>query len=351
MRISELEKNQSRLKELFSQLLPQLKITNLKAQVATNGIKTDFLVTVNIKGKDNILICELKTSGSPSHVLPAVIQLKKLVEYKKGYPIIIAPYISQRSAEICRQNNVGFIDLEGNTFLSFDNILIDKRMKERANVEKKEVTEIFSPRATRITRVLLENTGKERWLISDLSKEANVSLGYTSDILNALFSQGYIEKQRRKGFQLTQKASLLDRWASVYTFSQNNIFNRYTLEKDYPAIFKKIADVSKAIGLKSALTLHSAASFVAPYVARFSDIYLYVEGDVALWKKKLDLRDVESGANFYLISPYDEGVFYGLRNVKGVPVVGNIQLYLDLFKYPTRGKEQAEYVRQKLIGF
>jgi len=351
MRITELEKNQSRLKELFNQLLPQLKITNLKAQLATNGIKTDFLVTLNIKGKENILICELKTSGSPSHVLPSIIRLKKFIEYKKGYPIIIAPYISQRSAEICRQNNVGFIDLEGNAFLYFDNLLIDKRMKERVNVEKKEVAQIFSPRATRIIRVLLEKTSKERWLIGDLAKEANVSLGYTSDVLDALYTQGYLEKQRRKGFQLTQKASLLDRWASIYAFSQNSIFNLYTLQKDYPAIFKRIADVSKELELKSALTLHSAASFVAPYVARFSDIYLYIEGDIALWKEKLDLRDVESGANFYLINPYDEGVLYGLQKAKGVSIVGNIQLYLDLFKYPTRGKEQAEYVRQKLIGF
>lgn len=351
MKIFELEKNQAQLKELFLRLLPGAKNINLKPQVNINGAKADFLVTLNIKAKDSILICEIKSSGSPSHILPVVVQLKKAIEYKKGYPVIIAPYISQRSAEICRQNNVGFIDLEGNVFLSFGNILIDKRVKERVNIEKKEVTEIFSARATRIIRVLLENSSKERWLISDLAKEANVSLGYTSDVLSALSAQGYVEKKKRKGIQLKEKAPLLDRWASAYSFSQNNIFSLYTLEKDFAAVFKKIAGLSETLNLKSALTLHSAASFAAPYVARFSDIYLYVEGDVALWKKKLDLRDVERGANFYLISPYDEGVFYGLRKVKGIPIIGNIQLYLDLFKYPARGKEQAEYVRQKLIGF
>lgn len=351
MRVFELEKNQARLEGLFLRILPELKNVNIKPQVNINGARADFLVTLNIKGKDNVLICEIKSSGSPSHVLPAVVQLKKSIEGKKGYPVIIAPYISQRSAEICRQNNTGFIDLEGNTFLSFGNILIDRRVKERVNIEKREITEIFSARATRIIRVLLENSNKERWLISDLAKEANVSLGYTSDILSALSAQGYIEKKKRKGIQLKEKASLLDKWASVYSFSQNNIFSFYTLEKDFTAIFKKIAGISETLNLKSALTLHSAASLAAPYVARFSDIYLYVGGDIALWKKELGLRDVERGANFYLISPYDEGVFYGLRKVKGIPVIGNIQLYLDLFKYPARGKEQAEYARQKLIGF
>jgi hypothetical protein len=351
MRTFELEKKQAQFKELFLRLLPELKNINIKPQVNINGAKADFLVTLNIKGKDSVLICEIKSSGSPSHILPAVVQLKNTMGYKKGYLVIIAPYISQRSAEICRQNNVGFIDLEGNAFLSFGNILIDKRVRERVNIEKKEITEIFSARATRIIRVLLENSSKERWLINDLAKEANVSLGYTSDVLSALSVQGYVEKKKRKGIQLKEKDSLLDRWASVYSFSQNNIFSLYTLEKDFAAIFKKIADLSETFKLKSALTLHSAASLVAPYVARFSDIYLYVEGDIALWKKKLDLRDVERGANLYLISPYDEGVFYGFKKVKKIPIIGNIQLYLDLFKYPARGKEQAEYVRQKLIGF
>ena len=99
------------------------------------------------------------------------------------------------------------------------------------------------------------------------------------------------------------------------------------------------------------MTLLSAASLVAPYIARFSDMHLYIEGDIKIWKEKLDLREVESGANFYLITPYDEGVFYGLKKAKGIPVVGNIQLYLDLVKYTARGKERAEYLRNQLIKF
>lgn len=352
MNLAELKRDRKKIEELFALLLPESKVKSLKAQTKINDVKIDLLLTLNLKGKDNVIICEVKSSGAPSHLLPATIQLKKVLEkYKEGYPVIIAPYISQRSAEICRQNKVGFIDLEGNAFLSFGNVLIDKRMKERVRVEKKETKEIFSPRATRILRVLLENRTGQRWLISDLAKEANVSLGYTSEVLTALALQGYIEKKKRKGFQLKEKAALLDRWASLYAFSQNNITSFYTLEKDFSVLFRKIADTSKTLNSKSALTLLSAVSIVAPYVARVSDIYLYVENDIDIWRKKLDLRSVDSGASFYLAFPYDEGVFYGSRRIKDIPVVGNIQLYLDLFKFPARGKEQADYIRQKLIGF
>jgi len=346
----QLENNELILKEKVKQTLPELEIEDIQVEVKMKDAQVDFLFIGKLRGKNYIFVCEVKSSGFPSHILPTIIQLKKVAGYKNAYPIIIAPYISQRSAEICRQNQVGFIDLEGNAFLSFDDILIDKRVKERTKVEKREIGEIFSPRATRIIRVLLENK-KEKWLITDLAKEANLSVGYTSEVLRALINQGYVDRQKRKGFRIKDKASLLNRWASIYNFSQNKIINLYTFEKDFGGLFKKISDISDSLKLRCGLTLLSAASIVAPYIARFSDVYLYIYGDIKTWREKLDLREVEAGANFYLIIPYDEGVFYGLRKVKGIPVVGNIQLYLDLIKYPARGKEQAEYLRSQLIKF
>lgn len=351
MKMRNLKNSELILKEKIKQILPGLEIEGIQAKVKMRDARVDFLLTGNLKGKEYVFVCEVKSSSFPSHILFTVTQLKKVVSrYKNAYPIIIAPYISQRSAEICRQNQVGFIDLEGNAFLSFDNVLVDKRVKERTKVEKREVVEIFSPRATRIIRVLLENE-KERWLITNLAKEADVSVGYTSDVLRALVKQGYVDRQKRKGFQAKDKTALLNRWASIYDFSQNKIINLYTFEKDFGSLFKKISDVSDSLKLKCGLTLLSGASIVAPYIARFADIYLYIQGDIKIWKEKLDLREVEAGANFYLIIPYDEGVFYGLRKAKGATVVGNIQLYLDLIKYPARGKEQAEYLRNQVINF
>lgn len=350
MVIKELDGNQALLGEKIKQVLPGLDIITIEAQVKIMTFQVDFLLTVRFKRKEYLFICETKSLGSPSHLFPAIAQLKKIAEYKKAYLIIIAPYISQRSAEMCRENQVGFIDLEGNAFLSFDNVLVDKRVKERTEVEKREVVEIFSPRATRIIRVLLENK-KEKWLITDLAKEANISIGYASDVLKALNKQGYVDREKRKGFQVKDKAALLDKWASIYDFNQNKIINLYTFEKDFENLFKNIKDVSDSLKLKCGLTLLSGASIVAPYIARFSNIYLYIEGDIKTWTEKLDLREVESGANFYLVIPYDEGVFYGLQKVKGIPLISNIQLYLDLIKYPARGKEQADYLRNQLIKF
>jgi hypothetical protein len=35
--------------------------------------------------------------------------------------------------------------------------------------------------------------------------------------------------------------------------------------------------------------------------------------------------------------------------VDGIKIVNTIQLYLDLYKYPARGPEQAEYLREQVV--
>jgi hypothetical protein len=84
---------------------------------------------------------------------------------------------------------------------------------------------------------------------------------------------------------------------------------------------------------------------------RFSDVHLYVGSDPQLWVRQLDLRQVEFGGNAHILLPYDQGVFYRLQSPQGTAVVGNIQLYLDLYNYPARGREQAEFLRDRQTSF
>jgi hypothetical protein len=39
------------------------------------------------------------------------------------------------------------------------------------------------------------------------------------------------------------------------------------------------------------------------------------------------------------------------RRIDGVQVVSDIQLYLDLFAWPQRGKEQAQHLRAQRLQF
>jgi hypothetical protein len=52
-----------------------------------------------------------------------------------------------------------------------------------------------------------------------------------------------------------------------------------------------------------------------------------------------------------LLRPYyRESVWFGLRRIESLPVVSDLQLILDLWHYPVRGREQAEVLLDRHAG-
>jgi hypothetical protein len=80
---------------------------------------------------------------------------------------------------------------------------------------------------------------------------------------------------------------------------------------------------------------------------------MYVDNGegIEFFKKELDLKHTDQGANLVLMMPYyKHSVFYDSREIEGLCVVSDIQLYLDLYGYPVRGREQAEHLYTKRLG-
>jgi hypothetical protein len=47
---------------------------------------------------------------------------------------------------------------------------------------------------------------------------------------------------------------------------------------------------------------------------------------------------------------YARSAWEGMREVNGVPVVSDLQLVLDLWHYPVRGREQAEMLLRRMAA-
>jgi hypothetical protein len=61
------------------------------------------------------------------------------------------------------------------------------------------------------------------------------------------------------------------------------------------------------------------------------------------------LKEVTTGPNFSILEPYDDGVFYGSRTIKGIRVVSDVQLYVDLVNYKGRGEESAKFLLEQRL--
>ena len=150
---------------------------------------------------------------------------------------------------------------------------------------------------------------------------------------------------------VTNAGELLTRWASYYDFALLNKMNAYySLDEDLDRFVRKLSAVDER-DLRYALTLQAGAALVAPFV-RPVNIHLYVEPEkLSEWQKLLSLQLTELGGNVFLVEPYDEGVFYKVQRLREVYVVSNVQLYVDLYNYPARGREAAEHLRKEVIRF
>ena len=169
-------------------------------------------------------------------------------------------------------------------------------------------------------------------------------------VVRLLEDMGFVERDPSKRAVLVKPKELLDAWASSWSMDKNTTTSYFSFERTPEALMKKVAAVSKQKGLSYAFTLMAGASFVAPFV-RFQDVWLYFDGEEDDWTEALDLKPVDGGGNIVLVRPYDEGVFAGLQVVEGVKVVSDVQLYVDLYNYPARGREQADFLRERKMGF
>ncbi len=173
-----------------------------------------------------------------------------------------------------------------------------------------------------------------------------ISLGLASKAKQALLSQEWIREEGRKVI-LLKPLELLEEWARNYTYKKNRLFSFYSglSEQDLETAVK--GECEKG-GYRYGLALFSGARRVAPFV-RFPRFFSYVDGPIADIAEVLRLKKVESGANVTLLEPYDAGVFQGLREMGGMNVVSDIQLYLDLRSYGARGEEAAQAILEQRI--
>lgn len=321
--------------------IPFLKIVSIKRE--RNG--ADFVVNLALNNGKQTLIVELKNNGQPRVAREAVNQLIRFRDSKpNAYAVFMAPYISPQAAEICVKDGIGYIDYAGNSCLSFGQVYIEKTGRPNPFKTKRDITSLYSPKASRVLRVLLNHPGKT-WKMQDLANEAGVSLGQIANVKKLLLDREWVS--RENGFSLNEPWKLLEEWSDAYTYRKNLARNFYSL-KSLTDIEADLARVCREKGIEYALTGFSGAARFAPAV-RYSRAMAYVSAIPEVVVSLLNLKEVESGANVMLMEPYDEGVFYGTKMIDDMRIVSPLQVYLDLKSYRGRGEEAAEVLLRDVI--
>lgn len=209
----------------------------------------------------------------------------------------------------------------------------------------------FADSASMLLRIILSDP-KKAWGIRDLSRMANASPTLTVLTLRRLEQLGHISRESGAEARVLDPVQLLRDWAAWYAMKAINSY-RFSIEgiSDPKTILNHISKARKQLPGQWALTSMAGASFAAPF-ATFSEVHIHLPRAEALsrsWRTALNLKADHLGP-IHLIQPYyaDSGS-YDVRMIKRFPVVSDLQLYLDCYKYPVRGREQAEHILSEVI--
>lgn len=330
-------------------LVPSLRIKRLRSkQPSLRGIdyEPDVLLDVRRGRSRMVLVGEYKNVGQPRIAREVANQLLRAVAaMRNAYGVFMAPYISPSAASICTQEGIGYLDLAGNCRLAFGEVFILQEGRPNPLPERRDLRSLYSPKAERVLRVLLDDP-RRQWRTRPLAREADVSIGQVSKVRRLLMDREWLTGEA-VGISLAEPEKLLTQWSESYDPRRNEETGCYGLGK-LAEIESKFVAVCRGQGRPYALAQFSASARIAPSV-RYLRSAVYYSGPPKELAHEAGLKPVAGGANVTILTPYDEGVYYGARTIGRALVVSPVQAYLDLKRIKGRGDEAAEFLLETEI--
>jgi hypothetical protein len=328
--------------------VPFIRVKQIRQHKKLGNLKADLLIDFQVAdGPLRSIVAETKGNGQPRLAREAVNHLVRMKnESPCVYGVFMAPYISPDSAEICRKEGIGYLDLAGNCLISFETVFILREGIQNPFSEKRYLRSLYTTKSARVLRVLLMRN-LEWWKTQPLANEAAVSLGQVANVKKLLRDREWIIEDTR-GFRLSNPQDLLKEWSENYSFRKNTVRNFYSLKRP-EEIEEAITRACLELDITYAFTGFSAVRRIAPAV-HGQRVMSYVSAISKALLERSGLKEVTSGPNTSLILPYDEGVSYMMREVDSLRVVCPVQLYLDLKAYKGRGEEAAEAIWKKELS-
>lgn len=340
----------SSLKALIEQV-PAIRLEDIKVEPSDTDEGVDILAHLNVSDRHHVLVCEVKNSGQPRHVRTALLQLRNYVAHfgNEATPIFIAPYLSAEAQALCREHQVGFLDLEGNARLVFDGVFIERLVSSKPSTERRELKSLFKPKSAQVLRVMLRDP-RRPWRVTELAETAGVSLGHVSNVRTGLLDREWGQVSD-KGLFISQPDALLDAWRDEYALPAGKRLSFYTTMHGSPfeETARRVLDAGADKG-RAVFASFSAAHWLAPY-ARTGTQYFYAD-NAGLEKLKIALKlsSASKGESVVVTVPNDQGLFLDIvEPAPGAVCTGPIQTYLDLCVAGERGQEAAQHLRQEKL--
>lgn len=230
-------------------------------------------------------------------------------------------------------------------------------MKDRFLVSSNEIFaegNIYADKSSLILDWLLKvGIDKEEFSLREVAKDREVSLGLVQRVFGVLVLNGLLKAEgvrTAKKFSFKKPRLLLKTWLEQYSIAKKCKMRTYRSGFQGKEELLEALKKSK-LSQKVALALHSSAEAHGCKNTNLNTLELYLLDPAARseLEKALQLEPQERGYEVLLIEPYYKSLLnLSIGSGKNVRNCSPLLTFLDLYHFPLRGQEQAEFMAERI---
>lgn len=276
----------------------------------------------------------------------------------EGKPNVVRVLTDATRADLerLRREARSFVDLKGAVFLTFPNLLVDRTgVRLQTHPAPAMPFDAFSDRSSLIVRRLLGEGSRDReWGIREIAQASDVAPATATRAARELERERVVQisrSGRNAHLRLTDPRGLFMLWTRRYDWSRNAAV---AFDAPVGEVSRFVRRLPELLGdTRWALTLQAGAAQVAPH-ATWDRVHLYLDVESAADLLRAGAAhgwEPAPQGQVVLMKPYYRtSVWHGQQTAHTLPVVSTLQLALDLWHYPLRGREQAEHLLASVPG-
>ncbi len=287
--------------------------------------------------------------------------LDRMVDDETVAPwILVLPRLDATRRAWLRERGINHADTTGVIYLRLPGLFIHVDGGSRRHwgtfASQKRAVNPFSKKASLVLRRFFESPDDSH-SVTSLARETGIAIGWAWDVTEELSQRGYIVGTGEH-LRLADAASALVHWCNAYSWTKSK--RRSFVVPHLSHEFEECrASAWAPSSLQWALTLLSGAQRRVGHVINDTVTSLYalpsgpaeLERLLSLVHAREITEPVPGTHTLRVLEPYyGQAALFGMSMRDDLPVLSDLQLFLDLAHYPLRGVETAVHLLRTRLG-
>jgi len=183
------------------------QLINIPIEIDSNRPNYDALL--GIKNEQFIVVAKSAVRTSNQGLIMS--QLEDMKSHSKRPIILIAEYISKNATEELKDRGFNYIDIAGNAFIKYNDLVVFIEGQKKAKKEKTNQSRAFQEAGLKILFHLLYKPEHLQDSYRKIAEKADVSIGSVSNVMAELEELNFLLKTNDKRV-LKNTNELLERW-------------------------------------------------------------------------------------------------------------------------------------------